>query len=214
MSAIDAAAAAEMIHLTSRRLAEAADELSRLDGIAGDGDHGVNMTTAFLAADAGTATSLSCPGEVFRSVGRAFAEGGGGSAGALFGAFFLALGDGLGSDAEVGPAEFVDALTSGTRRVATVGRSSRGDKTMLDALWPAADAARAATDAGGGCAEMLEAAATAAVSGADGTAAMRAKAGRARYAADGAAGTRDPGAVTVAVMLGAWAEVVAQGVRS
>jgi dihydroxyacetone kinase len=78
---------------------------------------------------------------------------------------------------------------------------------MLDALLPAAEAARASADAGGGLADVLTAAARASERGAEATADMRAAAGRARHAQDGAVGTRDPGAVTISLMLLAWAEV-------
>lgn len=70
---------------------------------------------------------------------------------------------------------------------------------MLDALLPAADAARAAAAAGGTLAEAAAAAAAAAAKGAEATAGMHhAAAGRSSYVREEALTVADPGAVGVA----------------
>jgi dihydroxyacetone kinase len=79
---------------------------------------------------------------------------------------------------------------------------------MLDALRPAVDAARTAAEAGASLESVMTEASAAAAAGADSTAEMIARAGRARYAGDGAIATRDPGAVTIALMFEAWAEAL------
>jgi phosphoenolpyruvate---glycerone phosphotransferase subunit DhaL len=208
MIGLTAAAATTMIHETALRLVAAATELSRLDAIAGDGDHGVNMAATFTVADSRiTEASPETAAEVFRLVGRAFEESGSGSAGALFGAFFGAFSERLErSDGDV--ADYVDALDGATGRVASLGRATIGDKTMLDALRPAVDAARVACADGSPLEDVLLAASHAAAAGAEATAGMPARAGRARYAPDGAIVDRDPGAVTIALMFGAWADTV------
>jgi dihydroxyacetone kinase len=215
VSEFEAATAIEMVGSTSRLVADEADELSRLDAVAGDGDHGVNMSAAFADASARIARRRpASAAETFLLVGQAFSEGGGGSAGALFGTFFDALGSRLLVNAKPDVVDLVDALEVGTRRVAELGRTAPGDKTMLDALQPAVEAARSTIEAGGDLTAVLSAAAEAAAFGAASTAHMRAKAGRARYAEDGAVGTRDPGAATIAIMFAAWGEALAQGVGS
>jgi len=215
VSTLDTAAAIAMIHETSLRIAAAEDELSRLDAVAGDGDHGVNMSAAFRDADARIeAATPSMPAQVFLLTGRSFSEVVGGSAGALFGAFFATLAATLREDHAPGAAAFAAALDAATVRVAAVGRTTLGDKTMLDALRPAADAASACAASDTDIATLLAAMGEAARHGAEATAAMTAKAGRARYAMTGAVGTPDPGAMTVATMFGAWAEAIAIGGRS
>lgn len=204
--------AIRMIHSTSQWLANAADELSRLDAVAGDGDHGVNMAAAF--ADAVARIAAADPrsaGEVFLVVGRAFKESGSGSASALFGALFATLGGRL--DSAIAPeiADLVDGLELASRRVGEIGRSKPGDKTLLDALQPAIDAARSMVETNGDAISVLTAAAAAADRGAASTADMWAMTGRARYAATGAVGTRDPGAVAIALMFRAWADAVDNG---
>ena len=214
MSELSATMAIAMIRATASRLDEAASELSRLDAVAGDGDHGVNMATAFHYAETKLAAAEpATAGDVFTTVGDAFSEGAGGSAGALFGALFGALGSRLRRSVDPGIGDFVDGLQLAAERVARIGQTTPGSKTMLDALGPAVDAARATVD-GGGMASVLEVAARASERGAAATAQMRAAAGRARHAPDGAIGTKDPGAVTVSIMFAAWADTVASGVSS
>lgn len=198
-----------MISLASARLRASAAELSRLDAVAGDGDHGLNIAAAFAdATDRISDRQPASPAEVFLLVATACSESGGGSAGALFGAFFETLGRRVGETEAPHLIDLVDGLDLATHRVAALGQSRAGDKTMLDALLPAVEAARASA-IGDRAGSVLTVAAAAAERGADGTSAIAARAGRARYSASGALGTRDPGAVTVAVMLRAWADAMA-----
>jgi dihydroxyacetone kinase len=210
MTDLTADVAVAMIDATSSRLDVAAGELSRLDAVAGDGDHGVNMATAFRRARTVLADQEpTTAGDVFASVGRTFADQAGGSSGALFSSIFGAIAGCLRRTDQPDVDNLVDGLERAAAQVSTIGRTRVGSKTMLDALLPAAEAARASADAGGGLADVLTAAARASERGAEATADMRAAAGRARHAQDGAVGTRDPGAVTISLMLLAWAEVVA-----
>ena len=209
MTDLNADVAVAMIHATTSRLDAAAGELSRLDAVAGDGDHGVNMSAAFhLARAALAAQQPANASDVFASVGRTFADEAGGSSGALFSTIFGAIGGCLRRSDQADADNLADGLERAASQVSAIGRTRAGSKTMLDALLPAAEAARAAADAGGGVAEVLTKAARASERGAESTAQMRAASGRARHAQDGAIGTMDPGAVTISLMLGAWAEVV------
>ena len=79
---------------------------------------------------------------------------------------------------------------------------------MLDALSPAAEAARVEADREATLTEVLTAAALASERGATATADMRAASGRARHCTGRSRRNEDPGAVTISLMLGAWAEVV------
>jgi dihydroxyacetone kinase len=81
--------------------------------------------------------------------------------------------------------------------IATLGHAKPGDKTILDALHPAVDALRAGQDLGG--------AAKAARKGADATAQMVARIGRASRLGERSRGLADPGAMSLAVILGSLA---------
>ena len=207
VTSMDRSLAARMIVSASRRVAEHQDELSRLDAVAGDGDHGVNMAEALAEAGRriGGQDDRGAAG-VFRTTGGAFHETVGGAAGALFGAFFGAAAGRLSGIAEPDASDFVAALGKGTTRVMRLGRAEPGHKTMLDALAPAVEGAGAALEAGEALAGVMSAAARAARRGAVSTAGMPPKAGRARYAPDRSLGYQDPGATTVALIFEAWAD--------
>ena len=193
----------------SRRVAEHRDELSRLDAVAGDGDHGVNMAAALAEAERRSADpDLDTAASVFRATGRAFHETVGGSAGALFGAFFGALAGRLSKARAPGPSDFVAGLRKGLDRVTRLGGAAPGHKTIVDSLAPAVEEAAEAMDGGSSLPGVIAAAAKAARKGATATAPMRPMAGRARYAPDRSIGAEDPGAVTVALIFEAWADEV------
>jgi dihydroxyacetone kinase-like protein len=185
--------------------------LSKLDAVAGDGDHGVNLQRAMAVARrvATDAAPTSSPGELLEAVTDACTEQMGGAAGALFGAFFAAAAGSVGERTAVDADAVAQALAAGTERVAKLGKAGVGDKTMIDALVPAAEAAAAAATSGGGPVQVLRAAADAARRGADRTRNQTPAAGRARYAAERATGSADPGATSVALILDAFAHSAA-----
>lgn len=207
MREMDVGLAVEMVQAAARRVAEREEELSRLDGAAGDGDHGANMAAAFAEARRRLERDPPAdPAGAWRAVSGAFLEKVGGAAGGLFGAFFAAVASGLSGQTEPGSESLAAAWRKGAEQVRRAGRAAPGHKTMLDALLPAVDAATAAASAGEDAAATLQAAARAARRGAEATSGMRPAAGRARYAPDRSRGLPDPGAVTCALLFEAWAE--------
>ena len=90
------------------------------------------------------------------------------------------------------------------------GGATKGHRTMLDALLPAAEAMRAATASGSPAAAALAAAASAAEAGAEATKTMVAAAGRASYVPkEVISSVPDPGAMAVAL----WLRAVAASVQ-
>lgn len=209
---LDGGLAGRLIEAASRRVNDHQDQLSRLDAVAGDGDHGVNMATALSEAmKRMEASHEPTPAEVFRATGRAFHDTVGGAAGALFGAFFGAIGGQLNRSASTaGPSDLVAGMEKGLERVMRIGRVEPGQKTMVDALSPAVEDARTAAGQEASLAGVLQAAARAARQGAASTASMEPRAGRARYAAEQSFGTEDPGACTVTLIFEAWAETATE----
>ncbi|GAA1780150.1 DAK2 domain-containing protein [Nocardioides hankookensis] len=170
-----------------------ADRLGELDRLAGDGDFGRNLTSAFgrvsqevAAADPTTyAAWLTC-------VSRGFL-GTGGTSGPLFGMFFRELARCADGD-EPTVAELGQGLAAGLATVQRYGKAEVGHKTMVDALAPAVDAL---TSSGG----SLRDAAEAADEGARSTAEIIARRGRASYVGEASRGVLDPGAVAMAMVL-------------
>lgn len=211
---IDRDLAVRLVVAASTRVSDHQDELSRLDSVAGDGDHGVNMATALAeAARRAEQGDHATAADVMRATGSAFHETVGGAAGALFGAFFGAMAGQFSKAVAPDATELVAGMEKGLARVARVGKAEPGHKTMIDALAPAVSDARESLERDGGLEAVMVAAARAARRGATETADMRPSAGRARFAPDHSLGAEDPGANTVALILESWADQLRTEVR-
>ena len=175
------------------------DLLDDLDRQSGDGDFGSNLETAMERVTAGLAAdSPATPGAALGIVASAFMHTGG-TSGPLFGMWFAQLARAPGADAELGLEALGSGVGAGLAGIQRLGGAQPGDKTMVDALAPAAEALAAAQRDGASLTSGLKAAATAARAGADGTAPMLARRGRASYVGEAARGVCDPGALTVAL---------------
>lgn len=184
-------------------IGEAADELGRIDAVAGDGDHGRGMVKGSEAASAAAAAAVTAGSGVagvLRVAGEAWAAQAGGTSGVLWGAALTAIGGRLGDGAEtIAPADVAQAVDAGLQAIRTLGKAEVGDKTMLDALVPFVTELSARVTAGAALAEAWSAAAATAQQAAEDTAALRPRVGRARPLAERSIGTPDAGAVSLAL---------------
>ena len=133
------------------RLHEEAPALTALDQAIGDGDHGINMDRGFSAivamldgreAPAADADDSAAAVDLLRQVGRTLISTVGGAAGPLYGTAFLRAAGVLGGDHASTAAVYVAGLEAAVGGIAALGKATEGEKTMLDALFPAARAAR------------------------------------------------------------------------
>jgi dihydroxyacetone kinase len=115
-------------------------------------------------------------------------------------------GSAAGAETAAGPQVWAAALRAAVDGVREVGGAEVGDRTMVDALAPAAVAFSAQLDDGVSWPEALRTAVEAAQAGADATASITARLGRSSYLGDRVLGHPDPGAEAVAVWLGAIAD--------
>ncbi|MCX8253530.1 Dihydroxyacetone kinase [Beijerinckiaceae bacterium RH CH11] len=162
-------------------------QLNALDAKVGDGDTGSTFAAGARAIKASLdKLPLADPAKLCEALSRRLARSSGGSSGVLLSIFFAAIGGALASGAS-----WPAAVKHGIERMQVHGGAKAGDRTMLDALIPAAEALASGTP---------KDAAAAAQRGAEATASMRkAGAGRSTYlAAASLEGHPDPGAVAVA----------------
>jgi dihydroxyacetone kinase-like protein len=203
-------------------LAEAEDEIRRqsdyltqLDAAIGDGDHGTNMRRGFDAvgkAIAGQGPGLA-PGRLLVVAGKTLVATVGGASGPLWGSALRRAGRALGDESSFDATALACALDAALEGVVELGAAAPGDKTMVDALAPAARALHSAADAGETVARAAEAAARAARDGAESTVPMRARKGRASYLGERSIGHQDPGATSAAIIVEALARAVATATR-
>ena len=173
------------------------DELVDLDRVIGDGDHGENLKRGFgFVVSALDSSEVDSPASVLKLVAKTLISKVGGASGPLLGTAFLRAATGL---EEVDGASVAAALRAALDGVVARGKAEVGDKTMVDALQPAVEAAEAVKDKS--VAEVLKAAADAAETGAESTIPLVARKGRASYLGERSAGHLDPGARSTALML-------------
>ncbi|MFI1853858.1 dihydroxyacetone kinase subunit DhaL [Streptomyces sp. NPDC020480] len=178
-----------------------AARLTDLDSAIGDADHGSNMQRGFTAVTAALEKEPpDSPGAALILAGRQLISKVGGASGPLYGTLLRRAGKALGDAEQVTLQELAGALRTGVEAVAQLGGSAPGDKTMLDALFPAVEAL--ATDGG-----SFEAASEAADKGALATVPMLARKGRASYLGERSIGHQDPGATSSALLFAAFEEV-------
>lgn len=186
-------------------LEAARDELCRLDSAAGDGDHGVTMALAALAVRKALADSPDASGEALvPKVAMAMASVGGAS-GPIYASGLLAIATAIRAAGE-GPlttGRLLAYAEAAENAIRALGHASPGDKTILDALHPAVEALREAERGGAPPSAALTQAAAAARVGAEATAPMVASVGRASRLGERSRGLPDPGATSLAIVLGA-----------
>jgi dihydroxyacetone kinase len=183
-------------------LADAEQELGRIDAIAGDGDHGRGMVKGSSAARVAAAKAVedgAGQGSVLTAAGKQWAAKAGGTSGVLWGAMLGALGARLGDTGRPDSATVAAGMRDGYDALIRLGGAAPGDKTMLDALLPFVEELERRVADGEPWQQAWRAAADLATEAARATADLRPKVGRARPLAERSVGTPDAGATSLAM---------------
>lgn len=183
-------------------LLAAEPELTRLDSIVGDGDLGISLARGAQAVSAAwQEIDFNRPAHALSQISRLLRRSLGGSSGPLYAVFVLRIAASLAEENSVETTgAWARAFRAGCDGMMQLGGAGPGDRTMLDALLPAADALEAST---GEYAQGVAAMVAAAQAGAEATRDMQPRRGRSTYLGDRTAGHADPGAVSVSVWLDA-----------
>lgn len=180
------------------------DALCELDGIVGDADHGIAMELGFGAVrDALAALDPAAidPTTVFNTAAKSFLNAVGASSGPLYATAFMRAGAACKGKATLEQADFTAAFQALARGIQDRGKAEVGEKTMVDAWLPAAEAAGAAQAAGRSLPEIMDAALAAAEAGAEATKQMIAAKGRSSRLGERSLGHMDPGAASAVVVI-------------
>jgi phosphoenolpyruvate---glycerone phosphotransferase subunit DhaL len=185
-------------------LEAAYEAITALDAEVGDGDLGVTCRLGMKAAINLLPTLTQAPfHEQLLKAGMAFNSAGASTFGALVataamrGAKYLREQQ---IEALDRPA-LAGLLRAAAEGIQQRGKAARGDKTLLDSLWPAIEALEAARPRGSSLAEALADAALAAEAGAEATRPLKSKFGRAAWMQDRTIGVKDAGASVVVIVL-------------
>jgi len=171
----------------------------------GDGDHGIGMKRGFTAV-LKTLDDLSDSKDnnlksVFMNIGKTLMMNTGGASGAIFGTMYRSGGMLLEGKNELNAENFAKFLAGGLNGVMERGKAKPGDKTVIDALFPAATASAQAAAENKTLSEALQKAVNAAKKGVEKTKQMTATTGKAKTLGNRTIGHLDPGALSVSIML-------------
>ena len=191
-----------VLRAMSRRMEAEKDFLTQLDNEIADGDHGINMARGFAAVEKKLPELADKDiGTILKTVGMTLVSVVGGSAGPLYGTAFLKSGLAMAGKTEVSPDDLLACMKVAVEGIQQRGRAVRGEKTMLDAMIPAAEAMASARQAGGDAKAVLTAGIAAAHEGVEFTKTIVATKGRASYIGERSLGHQDPGATSFAFLL-------------
>jgi dihydroxyacetone kinase len=182
--------------------------LTDLDSRAGDGDLGSSLARGAEAMRALPASAWYTPASALAATGQALRRAIGGSSGPFYACALVRAAQLLDGVERPTLAQWAEAFDGGVQALAELGGAQPGQRTMLDALRPAADALLAGAQAGASPTQAFAAALAAARQGAEATAAMLPAQGRASYLGERARGIPDGGAVAVVCWLEALRPVI------
>jgi len=190
----------DMFIYVSQAMEGEKDHLTRLDQAIGDADHGIGIARGFEAVrKALQEATFDAVGAVLKQVGTTLMMSIGGASGAVFGTLFRGGAANLTAETRFDGRSLARLLNDGLAAVKQRGGAAEGDKTMLDALAPAAAKSMELADAP--LYQTLIAASEAAREGMERTKDMLAKTGKAKTLGQRAIGHIDPGAATTYLIL-------------
>ena len=189
------------------------DYLTELDSAIGDGDLGISMTLGFRAIDnlSKEIANQAIP-YILKQCGLAFSNNAPSTIGALFATGFLRAGSALEGTTEIGCPEIIQGVEAAIDGIQQRGKAALGDKTLLDAIIPALEAAK--NQETRDISILLRIIAEASDLGAQSTKDMKSARGRSRWLQERSIGHLDPGAVVVAIIFKSCSEWVDQKTKS
>jgi dihydroxyacetone kinase-like protein len=189
------------------------DYLGEVDGLIGDGDHGMNMNKGFTMFAEQIAEKDIGFTEGFDELGNLLFSKIGGSMGPIYGSIFMSMAESIEDLEEIDTADVSKMVNAGLEGLHEVVKGEVGDKTLVDTLVPANEALKKAAGEGKPLVEALEEMKTAAARGRDSTKDLVARFGRSSRLGERSRGVLDAGAVSCCVILTAIADGITEQLR-
>ncbi|KJU72943.1 dihydroxyacetone kinase subunit DhaL [Clostridium baratii] len=194
---MDSKKVTEILIKVSEKIDKNKEYLTELDAAIGDGDHGLNMSKGFKAvSDKLKAQEDDNIGNILKNTGMTLVSNVGGASGPLYGTAFMKASMALKDKNEIDINDFLNALKLALEGIKSRGKSTDGEKTMIDALSPAIKSMEDSIKNGDSYIVVLEKGKDAALEGVEFTKTIKATKGRASYLGDRSIGHQDPGATS------------------
>ena len=184
--------------------------LGEVDGLIGDGDHGMNMNKGFSVFEDRFKDEDFGFSEGLDELGMILLNEIGGSMGPIYGTIFMDMAE-AGEDLDdIGLEDFANMLAAGLSGLQGIVEAQVGDKTLVDTLSPAVDVLKAGAEAGKDFKETLVEMKAAAEAGRDSTKDLVAKFGRSSRLGERSRGVLDAGATSCCIILTAMADGITE----
>jgi len=134
------------IKLLAQAMEESADELNTVDGLLGDGDLGVTMIRGFRQILVDLESLPADIGMDFFQCAKAFTKSSGSSFGTLLATGMMAIAKKKKGETQIELDEVSGLLNSALEAMQMRGKANLGDKTVLDVIAAARDAAKNQSD--------------------------------------------------------------------
>lgn len=205
---ISAAAVAAALKRAAIALTSESGRLNDLDQLMGDGDIGITLEKIGIALTeyADTPVEGDDLGKWLGKAGMAANKAGSSSYGTLLATALMRAGKAVTGKSSLAPGDLAEMFNAANAGVQERGKAHLGDKTVVDALDPAAVAFAGAVAAGASAAEAGRAAVSAAEAGRDLVTPLRSRIGRASWVGERTEGKVDPGCEAFVVILRALAD--------
>ena len=177
------------------------DHLSKIDGLIGDGDHGINMSKGFTEFEKKLDRDADDLASGLKKLGQTLLNDIGGSMGPLYGSMFISMSKAAKNDDPIDAQVLLKMLESGLETIQRIGNAKVGDKTLVDVLDPAVHAFRDSVQSGDDFRTALASMCAAADAGLQSTIDMVAKLGRASRLGERSRGVQDAGATSCQILL-------------
>lgn len=179
--------------------------LNDLDQLMGDGDIGITLEKIGIAlqeyVSAATPADLQDIGKWLGKAGMAANRAGSSSYGTLLSGALMRMGKIAQGKSVLSDGDLAEMFRAAAQDVQTRGKANPGDKTVLDALIPAADAFATQIGDGASAPDAARSAVAAAEAGRDSVTPLRSKIGRAAWVGERTEGKVDPGCEAFVVIL-------------
>ncbi|MEK4803138.1 MULTISPECIES: dihydroxyacetone kinase subunit DhaL [Oceanobacillus] len=198
INTLNAAQVKDMLLYVGEKVRENKPFLTKVDSAIGDGDHGIGMAVGFTKAEENLKDKdFATINDVFKAQGMSMVQSMGGASGVIFGTMFLGGVKQLDKKEELDVPTLAEIFEKSLEAIKERGKANVGDKTMIDALDPAARALRESAESSASLLEALKNAEAGAEIGVEDTKEYVAKFGRAKSLGERAIGHQDAGATSV-----------------
>ena len=184
------------------------DFLGEVDGLIGDGDHGMNMNKGFTVFEERFGDTEFSFSEGLEKLSQILFKEIGGSMGPIYGTVLGDMAEAISDSGKdtITLAALADYLQAGLTGLQTIVDAKVGDKTLVDALSPAVDSLKKDAAAGTDFAQALKNMSAAALAGRDSTKELVAKFGRSSRLGERSRGVLDAGSCSCYIIINAMGE--------